>query len=355
MDTQSRDRLIVLLVISVILILFVILWVRYKFTPDPEPERRPIPVSTVQPVISDLREELVLSAVLEAERTIIIVPKVAGTILEILAEEGAVVTEGEILAHIDPEPYLLELQAAESAWLLADSSLSRINRIHESSGASRQQLDEARAARDAAYSTYELARMRFSYSDIRSPVSGLVLRRFSDSGNLASPEQPLFVVGDDADPQVKVRIPEKYWHSFTEPGSIKVLVSFPAGGDETILESELLRVSPSISPEGKTFEVTCSVPTDGNSWPIGARMRVEIILSEKKNSWSLPLRSQSGDGGIWIVDSDSFTVSRLDDPGIFRDNERFAVPAEWAGGIFVLDGHHLLQEGQIVTPFDGGT
>ncbi len=345
--------MIVLLVISIFLILFIFLWARSKFAPDPEPEIRPVPVSTVQPVISDLREDLILSAVLEAERTIVIVPKVAGTILEILVEEGAIVAEGDILARIDPEPYLLELQAAESAWLLADSSMSRINRMYESSGASRQQFDEARAARDAAYSTYELARMRYNYSDISSPVSGLVLKRFSDSGNLASPDQPLFIIGDDADPQVKVRIPEKYWHSFTDPGSIKVLVSFPVGGDETVLESELLRVSPSISPEGKTFEVICSVPA-GNFWPIGARMRVEIILREKKSSWSLPLRSQSGDGGVWLVDSDSFTVSRLDAPEIFRDNVRFAVPDEWAGGIFVLDGHHRLREGQIVTPFDGG-
>ncbi len=355
MNKQSYYRIIVISVISAILILFVFLWLRNKSAPDPEPEIRPIPVSIVQPAIYDLREELVLSAVLESERTVAVIPKVSGTILEILTEEGSVVSKGDILARIDPEPYLLELQAAESSWLLADSSLSRITRLKESSGVSQQQFDEAKAARDSAYSRYELVKMRYGYSEIKAPVSGLILRRFSDSGNPASSEKPLFLIGDDGNPQLKVHIPEKYWSSFTNNDSsqlIKALVSYPAGGDMRVKESRILRIGPGISPETKTFEVTCSVPSDGNIWPIGARMRVEIILRERKDSWSLPLRSLTAEGEVWVVDPDSLSVSRQDVPVLFQDNKRFAIPDEWSERVFVLDGQHLLREGQLVLTFE---
>jgi membrane fusion protein (multidrug efflux system) len=341
--------------ISLVLLLFIFLWMRSRLAIEPIPEIRPTAVSTVTPVQSDLREELIVSAILESESTIAVVPKVAGTILEILVEEGDPVSEGDVLARIDPEPYLLELRAAESAWFLAESSFSRIESMFGNSGASQQQLDETRAGRDAALSTYELAKMRYGYSDVKSPISGRVLKRYSDSGNLASSEMSLFLIADVTKSRVKVHIPEKYWDRFNNKESIRALVSFPDGGDGMTIEAGVARVSPSISPQSKTFEVTFSVPSGELSWPIGGSMEVDIILRERNDSWSLPLRSLSGENGIWLVDSESLAVSRVSVPDLFRDGEKFAVPEEWADDTFVLDGHHRLTEGQIVQPFDGGT
>lgn len=354
MKSRKRDQIIILTLVSAALLIFVSLWLRSKFAPEPPADILPISVSTVKPILSDLQEDFSFTSILEADNTIAVVPKVAGTIMDILVEEGDLVEKGDLLAKIDPEPYLLELGAAESAWVLAESSLSRTEHMFENSGSSRQQLDEARAGRDMAYATYELAKMKVGYSDIRSPIQGQVIKRLSDVGNPASFEQSLFLITDVENPKVKVRVPEKYWSRFSDPEGILALVSFPDSGDSLDREAAVDQVSPSISPEGKTFEVTFSVPSGEKTWPVGATINVEIILSQHKNTWSLPLRAMSGDGAVWLIDPDNLVVSRFVVSDPYDDGERFVVPEDWADKIFVLDGHHRLSEGQKVQPFESG-
>jgi len=355
MGTVSRYRIIIISSVLVILTGFVFLWIRFRTAEDPEVVVRSVPVSAVRPEIRNLQNSITLQAVLESERTIAVIPRVPGTILAILADEGTEVKEGEIIAEIDSEPYRLELESAEAVWLLADSSFTRLNRINESSGVSRQQLEEAKAERDAARAAYELAEMRLKYAQIEAPVSGLVLKRFSDSGDSAFPGEPLFLIGDNGDPRMKVQVPEKYWSYFTELGSIRALVSYPSGGDEEIRESKILRVGPSVSPESKTFEVLCVIPAEENPWPPGGDMRVEFILEERRDTWSLPLSALSGDSEVWRVDTGSSRVSRLILPEIFRDHQYFAVPEGWSDGLFVLHGQHLLRDGHLVEVYEADT
>ena len=346
--SKPKYRFIVIISISLLFVAVFLLWLRHRNLSETGQETPVVAVSAVKPEVRDLRNSITLSAVLETESRVTVVPKVSGTILEIPVEEGDEVQEGDILAGIDSEPYLLEMKAAESAWLLADSSLSRLNRIKESSGVSQQQIDEAQANRDAAYSNYELARMKYGYAEIKAPISGLILKKFSDAGNTASPNRPLFLLGDSGDPRVKVRVPEKYWGYFTNPESIRALVSYPAGGDSQTREFHLLTISPNISPENKTFEVICSIPAEKNTWPIGAGVKVELVLDERKNVWSLPLRVISVDDEIWEINPVSSEVTPIRLSGAFRDNERFALPENLSSGLFVLDGQNLLHDGQVV-------
>jgi len=352
--TSSRYKIIVLTAITLLFIAFAALWIQFKLAPDAVMEPRSVQVSAVRPEIHDLRNELILTAVLEAESLVTVLPKVSGTILEIPVEEGDEVEEGDVLARIDSEPYRLEFKAAESAWILADSSFTRLNSMRDNSGVSLQQLDEAKASRDAASSSYELARMKYSYAEISAPVSGLLLKKYSDSGNTASPGVPLFVIGESGDPRVRVQVPEKYWANFTRPGSIEVRVSYPAGGDDRKRVFEISRISPGISPGNKTFEVVCSISADDNPWPIGAGLRVELILDERKSSWSLPLKTISADGALWRIDPDSNRVSKIILHDVFRDKQRFAIPEDMSTGLYVLDGQPLLREGMIVNAFEAG-
>jgi len=190
MIAANRDRLIIISIVFVVLIVFMLFWLRSRFGGDEFLGTRSTPVSVISPEISDLRESLIVSAVLEAGRTVVISPKVGGTVREILVVEGSIVSRGDLLARIDAEPYRLEMEAAESLWRLAEASLTRTKQVFESAGASMQQLDEAQTQRDSAYSRYELAKMKLGYTDITAPVSGSVLYRYLDPGNTVTPQSP---------------------------------------------------------------------------------------------------------------------------------------------------------------------
>jgi len=352
MKASLRDRIIILSLLFVVLALFVLFWLLSEFAGDDFPERRSTPVSVISPQIRDLKESLVVSAVLEAGRTVVISPKVGGTVQEILVAEGSIVSRGDLLARIDPEPYRLEMEAAESLWRLAETGLTRTRRVFESAGASMQQLDEAQTQRDSAYSKYELAKMRFDYTNITSPVSGSVLYRYLDPGNTVSPQSALLTIGNTETPQVKVQIPEKYWNQFQRLEAIRVLLSFPAGGDDSVSSGEIIRIGPSINPERKKFEVVCTLSQSQLPWPIGASLQVEFVLSERLSALSLPLLTLGSDNKLWRVNPADNTVTCIEAPTIYRDGMRFVVPETWVAKLFVLEGQHRLREGQTVEYFE---
>ena len=353
MKIGSRDKKVVISVLGLILLVFLIFWIRHRFIPDPELPERSQFVSVVRPGITTLKDNFTVPGVLGADRTINIIPRVPGTITNIFREEGDAVLEGELLALVDPEVYDLELKAAESAWLLAESSLRRTTRLHESSGASLQQLEEVRTNRDAAFSSYELARLQRSYADIRSPIDGMILIRHADAGGNASKDFPLFTIGDADRLLVKCRIPEKHWDRFLDPASIRVYVTRIGGREADVRDSSIHRVSPGISPEGRSFEVICGLPAEGISWPIGVRVSVEFRFSERTNVWSLPLEVLGSDGRLWWIDPADSRARSLDAMDLYRDSESIAVPEAWADRDFVIDGQHRLSDGQLVESFPG--
>jgi len=354
MTTASRDKIIILSLVFAALSGFILVWLLSRLRNYEISEERSTPVSVIRPRISDLRESLVVSSVLEAGRTVFIFPRVGGTLKEILVVEGSAVSRGDLLARIDDKPYRLEMEATESVWRLAEAGLARTKRVFESSGASMQQLDEARTQRDSAYSNYELAKMNFGYTSITTPISGSVLHRYLDPGNTVSPQSALFTIGDTEVLQVRAQIPERYWSLFQDLEKIRAFLSFPAGGDDSLAArvGEIVRISPSISPEKKKFEVICELRQSEPLWPIGASLQVEFVLSESLDALSLPIRTLDGENRLWRVDPTDNTVTRIEAPSIYRDSARFAVPDAWASQVFVLEGQHRLKEGQSVEYFE---
>ncbi len=345
-----RDGLIVIIFSITLLAVMSVLAVRYSSRQRQTVPPRPIFVMTVAPERAYLRRTLSFSSTLDAESSVSVMPRVSGSITGILVEEATVVAPGDLLARIDPEPYRLEMKAAESAWLLAESSYTRIERLYSGSGASRQQLEEAAASRDAAKSSFELARMQFEYSEVRAPVGGVVLSRFAEEGGLAMPGQPLFVIGNDDSYRVVVRVPEKHWAEFENPGAIQVQVDLPGSSGNRKVPARILRLSPAISPADRTFRVTCAVERSAVSWPLGTRLNAVFTLREKENTWSLPLKAIGADSSLWWVDRKESTAHITEAPGSLRDDSRLEIPEAWSDRIFVLEGQHRLRENMPVTP-----
>ena len=140
--------------------------------------------------------------------------QVSGTVKAIHADFNQKVKAGQILAELDPA--LLKAALAQSAanvtnaraqLTLAQASETRIRGLAAQDYASRQELDQAVAARAQAEAQVRLAAAQLSrdqtnlnFSVIRSPVSGTVIDRQVDVGQTvaASFQTPtLFKIGQD--------------------------------------------------------------------------------------------------------------------------------------------------------------
>ena len=127
-------------------------------------------------------------------------------------------------AEANVEALEKQVQAARAALALARSNAEQIT-IRERQLASNQHQFEAARAQDQA------ARARLGYTEIRSPINGLVTLRAALTGEVVNPAQPIVVLYDPDKLWVRADVPETDLH-LIRIGE-RMPVRFPGGIERT--------------------------------------------------------------------------------------------------------------------------
>ena len=307
----------------------------------------PTPVRVEKPVMRRLEETLAAYGNLKSANQVTLLPKVAGSITALFAEVGDAVEEGSLLAEIDREAYKLDLIRADAVYVNAASTWERIDRLFTAGNSTLQNWEDARAAYTAAEAQSAAAKLRFDWTLVHSPTAGVVLVRHINVGSLVAPDAgtPRYTVGSLDNLEVAVRLPEAYYPAFStgNPTVRAVADSFP----ESLLEVQIRSVAPWIDPATRTFTVTCRILPDESARLFlrpGMLLYVEFVLNVREEVLTLPESALGGGKWIWSVDSEGRARRHeLDAPSI--SSGFVAVPGEWEGGRFIVEGQHFLREG----------
>jgi HlyD family secretion protein len=238
--------------------------------------------------------------------------------LEVL-EEGAREEEREIARS--------RLEQAESALRTAEADLSRLRGLHEEGAISKQQLDAAqtlydtaRTNRDAALRTLQLtekgarpeeveaarkdveaaaaqleqaeaalaeARERLSYTEIRSPLNGVVVQRHVEPGEVTNPGMggPLLVLADPSSVYHEATVPERVALRVVPGQRVDVIVQ---GNGDRRVEGRVERLVPVADPESRDFLVRIDI-TDGlEATKPGMFARGLIVVQESPEAVVVP-------------------------------------------------------------------
>jgi HlyD family secretion protein len=196
--------------------------------------------------------ELRLVGTLERTQIELVAP-ISETIVAVHAERGDRVAKGRVLVELDPTFARAEVARAEAALAsartaehVAEVELERARRLRHSRVASEQDLDRAGLQRDEgaarlrdAEAQLDAARKRLADLSLASPVDGVLDQLPFDPGERVPAGAVLAIVLGDAEPWVRVWIPEE---SF-----VRVLPGTPAevriDGIEGPLRGSVLDVS----------------------------------------------------------------------------------------------------------------
>ena len=149
---------------------------------------------------------------------------VAGRIVAIHYDEGDDVAEGATVATLDAEEFEAGLAAAEAA------AAAAVSRAYPGGGVTKAEYERAKAERDAASAELASARSlaaqakaakaqldaRRKEIEIVAPLSGTVLSRNLEPGEVLSPGVPLMTLADLSKLELYVYIPE------SEVGAVNV-------------------------------------------------------------------------------------------------------------------------------------
>jgi membrane fusion protein (multidrug efflux system) len=110
--------------------------------------------------------------------------------------EGDLVKAGQTLVQLDPDVAEARLQQARARALLARRELNRTLQLAAHKGVSEKQLDEARAASEAADADERLAGLALRYCTLTSPFDGRVVQKPVDVGNQIETGQTAVTIAD---------------------------------------------------------------------------------------------------------------------------------------------------------------
>ncbi|MGK2951842.1 MAG: efflux RND transporter periplasmic adaptor subunit [Thiobacillus sp.] len=162
----------------------------------------------------DISAEVSANGTLNPVTLVNVGTQVSGTVRRIEADFNQQVKAGQVLAELDPALFQAvlaqssaSLANAQAQLRLAEATAERMRTLFEQEFVSRQELDQASAAREQAAAQVRVARAQVTrdqtnlgFTVIRSPVDGTVINRQVDVGQTvaASFQTPtLFQIGKD--------------------------------------------------------------------------------------------------------------------------------------------------------------
>lgn len=255
-----------------------------RTAPSPETVRN-IPLLAVQQAnVTDLLEAV---GTVRAAQTSEVASQMMGNIVEIRAREGDHVHRGQVLAVIDDSQPLAavdrataadlaaqqQLVGADSDLALAESTLKRYQNLYEKKSVSPQEFDEVKARQQAALSRRDMAkadqaqaqaalsqaRTSLDYTRIRAPFDGVVTEKKADSGTLASPGLPIFIVEDVRHYRLEATVNENDLQYVRTGEQISVVID---AFDDAGLKGKVVQIFPAADAASRTFLVKIELPTD---------------------------------------------------------------------------------------------
>lgn len=183
--------------------------------------KKPVTIAPVIPAVTvatikaeDVPLNVTMIGRITSNRSVPIVARVSGVLLEKTFLPGAVVKQGDVLYRIDPSEYqanldsaLARLNQATAALAKADYDLERTNRLFKSETLSQQNLDDARINQQTATANVKvaqaavtIAQIQLSYTTIKAPFSGRLGLDIIEAGGIATPSLGTLVTLDQIDP-----------------------------------------------------------------------------------------------------------------------------------------------------------
>lgn len=325
-----------------------------KVTEDEKDESQPaIPVEAALVQQGSVTAFYSTTATLEADREARVVPRLSGNIMELYAEEGDHVTEGQPLARIDNARYRLELARAQASLRRLEQDFNRNREMFERQLISSETFERAKFEFEAQKAAFELAELELSYTDIVSPIDGVVSERMIKVGNAVNTSDPAFVVTSMDPLLATLHVPEREMARLQVGQTAYVGVDALAGRQ---FAGRVARVSPVVDADTGTFRVTVEVRDQSANLKPGMFGRVNIIHDTRENTLLVPVEAvlaEDARSSVFVVADGE--VRRRDVRTGYRNNGSVEILDGVAAGEYVVvTGQSSLRDKSKVTVVSGG-
>jgi len=309
--------------------------------------RPPLPtmaVSIEPAALGDISTYYSATASLDPDKQADILARVTGTVKRLLAEEGDRVRAGQELLLIDDAEYRHRFKQAEVALEQARLSFARTERVQAAGLVSTEELDVARTGLESAEAAWELASLELSYTRVKAPFPGRVVRRLVDLGQTVSNGTALFTLVDMTRLLARVHVPAREFRSIQTEQPVTLRVD--STGEE--LNGRIDLISPVVDPASGTIKVTVEITRYPPSTRPGDFAEVSIVTDQHAGVVVVPRTAvlTERDERIVYVAEEEVAHRRLVEVGIEDDDSSEILSGLEVGESVVVQGQRSLADGQ---------
>lgn len=263
--------------------------------------------------------------------------KVPGRLTVLAVDLGSAVTQGDLIAQIEPRDYELRVQQAAAALSQARATLGlplegeddhiapeqtspvrqakavldeasanreRVLHLSQQGISSAAERDTVEAAHKVALNKYEaalddartrqatlaqrraeleLARKQLADTAVRAPFDGVVQTRIANLGEYVATGSPVVRLVKTNPLRLRLDLAERDGHAVR----VGQAVRFTPEGSTNLLEARLVRLSPALDSQSRMLVAEADVPNDG-SLRAGAFVRAELIVGADERRVAVP-------------------------------------------------------------------
>lgn len=307
----------------------------------------PVPVEVALPTRADIFATYRATSTIASDADAPVLARVAGEVVELLAEEGDLVTQGQALARLDGERLRLEMLASRAELEQSRKELARYADLAERGLVSTAMFEGLKYDTAALEATYELKKLNYEYSTIRAPISGIVSSRDIKLGQNIAASATAFRVTDNNKLVAYLQIPQGELVKFEAGHSASVEVDSAPGES---FPATIARISPTIDTRNGTFRATAYVDNPDGTLAPGMFARFTIAYEKHEGALLVPesaLIVEDDEVAVYVVTGGE-VVRRVIETGVASGDRVQVLSGLEDDEEIVVVGHSGLRDGSKV-------
>ena len=312
-------------------------------SPEEEEETPAIPVEATAVTTGDIAAFFTGTASLEAEEEALVVAKTGGVVMEIFAEEGQYVKEGQPLAKLDDERLALEMSRSEAALAKLQRDYERNEELFQKSLISAEEYERIKSDYETQKAARDLAQLELTYTTVTAPFSGIVSERLIKKGNMVATHAPTFRL-TDFDPLLAIlHVPERELNKLNRGQRAELRLDALYG---EVFTGTIKRISPIVDPTTGTFKVTVEVRDRSRQLKPGMFGRVRIVYDTREDVLLVPkeaILAEDDESSVYLI-RDTMSFRQLVETGYSDDAHIEVLSGIDAGDWVITTGQNSLRD-----------